>query len=90
MIDPTVIPARLRRIIKPVIYACRELTAPLRLLPDFLIIGAQRSGTTFLYQNLARQSCIAPALTKEVHFFDVRFEKGLRWYQAYFPPGQAI
>jgi hypothetical protein len=57
----------------------------MRLLPDFLIIGAQRSGTTFLYNNLARQSCIAPALTKEVHFFDVRFEKGARWYRAYFP-----
>jgi hypothetical protein len=57
----------------------------MRLLPDFLIIGAQRSGTTFVYSNLARQSCIAPALTKEVHFFDVYFEQGTRWYQRFFP-----
>jgi hypothetical protein len=85
MITPTAIPRSLRRMIKPVVYAYRELTSGMRLLPDFLIIGAQRSGTTFLYNSLISKPEIAPALTKEVHFFDVSFEKGPRWYQAFFP-----
>jgi len=85
MIDPAAIPRPMRRLIRPMVYAYCKLTAGLRLLPGFLIIGAQRSGTTFLYNNLIRQPGIARALTKEIHFFDVRFEKGARWYQAYFP-----
>jgi hypothetical protein len=85
IMNPAAIPRPLRRMLKPVVYAYRELTAGMRVLPDFLIIGAQRSGTTFLYNSLIRQPAIAPALTKEVHFFDVSFDKGPRWYQAFFP-----
>ena len=51
------------------------LTASLRVLPDFLIIGAQKSGTSSLYFNLRRHPQIRPAFTKEVHFFDNNFEK---------------
>jgi hypothetical protein len=85
MIDPTTIPRRLRRAIKPAVYGYRGLTAGLRMLPDFVIIGAQRAGTTYLYESLARHPDIAPALTKEVHFFDVWFGRGLRWYRSFFP-----
>jgi hypothetical protein len=85
MIDPTAIPRPLRRAIKPAMYAYRGLTAAMRVLPDFLIIGAQRCGTTYLYNGLAGHPCVAPALTKEVHFFDVWFAKGLRWYRSFFP-----
>jgi Sulfotransferase domain len=60
------------------------LTAPLRLLPDFIIIGAQKGGTTSLYHYLAQHPSVAPALKKEVHFFDSNFSKGLRWYRAQF------
>src|SRR5947199_6934794 len=63
----------------------RGITAPLRLLPDFLIIGTQRGGTTSLYHYLQAHPCIGPASTKEVHFFDMRFNKGLAWYRGHFP-----
>ena len=63
----------------------RLLTAGLRLLPRFVIIGAQRCGTTSLYNNLVKHPCVAPAFRKEVHFFDHNFEKGNRWYRAHFP-----
>ena len=65
----------------------RGLTCPIRLLPDFLIIGAQKGGTTSLYNYLQAQSCIASAERKEVHFFDRRsnLNKGLAWYQGHFP-----
>ena len=57
----------------------------MRLLPDFLIIGTQRGGTTSLYQYLQAHSFIRPATTKEVHFFDRRFHKGAAWYRGHFP-----
>ena len=63
----------------------RILTGKLRIAPDFIIIGAQRGGTTSLYNNLNRHLCVAPALKKEVHFFDVNFNKGTDWYKAHFP-----
>ena len=63
----------------------RGVTSPLRLLPDFLLIGAQRGGTTSLYQYLQALSCIGPASTKEVHYFDRKFNKSLAWYQGHFP-----
>jgi hypothetical protein len=60
-------------------------------LPDFIIIGAQKCGTTFLYDELAKHACIAPAITKEIHFFDFKFNRGVDWYRACFaqPRGQA-
>lgn len=61
------------------------LTARLRLLPDFIIIGAQKCGTTSLYQYLGQHPAIAPALKKEVHFFDSNFDRGVQWYRAHFP-----
>ncbi|MBN1661653.1 MAG: sulfotransferase domain-containing protein [Anaerolineae bacterium] len=55
-------------------------------MPDFVIIGAQRCGTTSLYNYLVASCNVLPAFRKEVHFFDKRFARGLLWYQAYFPP----
>lgn len=49
-------------------------------LPDFVVIGAQRSGTTSLYRYLDRHPDIFMAPTKEVHFFDRHFENGVAWY----------
>jgi len=63
----------------------RLATAPLRTLPDFLIIGAQKSGTTFLYQLLVQHPRVKPAFAKEVHYFDLNFGKGDNWYRSYFP-----
>jgi hypothetical protein len=63
----------------------RFVTRGLRVLPDFLIIGAQRCGTTSLYRYLAKHPCVAPSFTKEVHFFDNDFVRGEGWYRAHFP-----
>jgi hypothetical protein len=64
----------------------RGLTSPIRLLPDFLIIGAQKGGTTSLYNYLQAHPSIASAARKEVHFFDRRsnLTKGLTWYRGHF------
>ncbi len=54
-------------------------------LPDFVIIGGKKCGTTFLYHLLSRHPHVAPATKKEVHYFDTRFDKGTDWYRSNFP-----
>ncbi len=63
----------------------RIATAHLRRLPDFVIIGAQRGGTTSLYRSLTEHPDVGAALRKEVHFFDRYHANGLDWYRAHFP-----
>lgn len=54
-------------------------------LPSFLVIGAQRSGSTFLHDTLtARTSAQCSPLQKEVHYFDNKFYKPLDWYARFF------
>lgn len=63
----------------------RVWTHSMRRLPDFVVIGANGSGTTSFYWNLARHPAILPTATKEVHFFDRHWQDGLDWYRAHFP-----
>ena len=63
----------------------RGITFPIRLLPDFLIIGTQRGGTTSLHRYLDAHPCVGPAANKDLHFFDRRYHKGLAWYRGHFP-----
>lgn len=74
-----------RRAIRSIDSIARRSTAALRLRPDFVIIGAQRSGTTSLYNYLAQHPCVAPARRKEIHYFDLSFDRGERWYTSHFP-----
>jgi hypothetical protein len=54
--------------------------------PEFLIIGAQKCGTSSLYHNLCQHPHIRSARQKEIHFFDDHYDKGLNWYRSHFPP----
>jgi Sulfotransferase domain len=62
-----------------------HLTRRGRVLPDFLIIGTQRGGTTSLYKYLVRHPSLAHALTKELRFFDLHYDRGIDWYRSRFP-----
>ncbi|MEU8245265.1 sulfotransferase domain-containing protein [Nonomuraea sp. NPDC048916] len=63
-----------------------RFTSAARLLPAFLIMGAQRCGTTSLYRALAQHPLLLkPVLHKGVHYFDVGYSHQLSWYQAHFP-----
>jgi len=53
--------------------------------PAFIILGAQKSGTTSLYRYLAAHPSVKPALRKEIHFFDLNFDRGWNWYLKHFP-----
>jgi hypothetical protein len=76
---------RLPPVLKQAAKAPRVLTARMRLLPDFLIIGAQRCGTTSLQRYVIHHPCVAPSFRKEVHFFDRNLRKGITWYRGHFP-----
>lgn len=63
----------------------RQLTAPLRGLPSVLIIGAQKSGTTSLFKYLVQHPDVLRPLSKEVHYFDFHYFRGVKWYRGRFP-----
>ena len=61
-------------------------------LPDFLIIGAQKSGTTWLADQLSLHPGVFMA-PEEIHYFDKaqNFSRGIAWYAEHFEaakPGQ--
>lgn len=75
-----------RRAVKGASRAYTVPTIPMRALPDFLIIGTQRGGTTSLYRYLEQHPAVLPAvLNKGIHFFDTNYEKGPSWYRSHFP-----
>lgn len=54
------------------------------MLPNFLIIGSMRSGTSALARGLAEHPDVFIARGKELHFFDYYFDRGLEWYESAF------
>lgn len=54
--------------------------------PSFIIIGAMKSATSTLYEQLRRQPGIFMPILKEPNFFsdDAQFAKGMSWYSALF------
>jgi hypothetical protein len=55
-------------------------------LPNFLVIGAQRAGTTLLHHILnLHPEVYVPQRRKEIHYFDWYFERGPEWYATFFP-----
>lgn len=54
------------------------------MLPNFLIIGAPRAGTTWLAKIFYNHPDIYIPFEKELHFFDKHYEKGLAYYESFF------
>ena len=66
--------------------ATGRLTASARMTPSFLIVGAQRCGTTSMYKTLAQHPMVLPAvLHKGAHYFDTGYGHGPAWYRGHFP-----
>ena len=61
------------------------ITSPLRVLPDFFVIGPGRTGTTSLYHYLDQHPSLSKSAYDELGFFDVNFHLGLNWYRSLFP-----
>jgi hypothetical protein len=52
--------------------------------PDFIIIGAQKCGTSTIFKHLGKHPEIKLPRKKELHFFDENYSLGLDWYLRYF------
>ena len=61
------------------------LTKSLHTSPTFLIIGAAKCGTSSLYDYLMQHPSVGGSLTKQIHFFDRYYDRGLDWYKVCFP-----
>ena len=82
----SVLPRPARRAVRKGGRRFGHLTARFRLLPDYLIIGAQRAGTTSLFKYLVQHPAVGrPFLGKGAHFFDTNYSADLDAYRAYFP-----
>ena len=51
------------------------------MLPNFIGVGTQRAGTTWLYNCLKQHPDIYMSTPKELHFFYVHYENGIEWYK---------
>ena len=63
----------------------RILTSPIRRMPDFLIIGAQKCGTTSLFDFLIQHPNIGKPHKKEISYFSYKYFRGTNWYKSFFP-----
>lgn len=78
---------RLRRAASRTLVRVIQPTHRARMLPGFLIVGAQRCGTTSMFHVLSQHPAVSPPIRrkKELHFFDNEYDRGLAWYQSQFP-----
>jgi Sulfotransferase domain len=79
------IPEPARAVLRNVVWAYGRATAAARPLPGFLILGAQKAGTTALYAYLRRHPGIGGPSWKEVSYFDRHYARGTDWYRGNFP-----
>src|SRR5262249_56221127 len=84
--DPKALNPGLKQAARLALVAARLPTSRARILPSFLIVGAQRCGTTSLSRQLDEHPAVfGSVLHEEVHFFDVSYRPGLSWYRCHFP-----
>jgi hypothetical protein len=56
-----------------------------RRAPGFVILGAQKAGTSALYRYLLKHPDVTGAAVKETHYFDRHYDRGSHWYLSQFP-----
>lgn len=82
----------MQKLTREITFHIRRLSARKRVLPDFVIAGTQKGGTTSLYSYLEQHPQLHPSLKKEIRFFDGRknsksdvYHKEELYYRAHFP-----
>jgi hypothetical protein len=64
--------------------ACRRMSAGSRSLPDFLVIGSQKAGTSSLARYFTDHPDVFWPKRRELHYFDWSYDRSLSWYRAWF------
>jgi Sulfotransferase domain len=65
--------------------AVRRATSSARVRPTYLVIGAQKAGTSSLHHYLSQNPAVLTARVKEVQYFTKYYARGEGWYRAQFP-----
>lgn len=83
---PTVPASTLGTLATAALTTAATWTAPWRVVPDYLLVGAKRCGTTSLQAALSQHPCVlGPHRGKGTHFFDQNYAKGESWFRAHYP-----
>jgi hypothetical protein len=61
------------------------MTSPARILPDFILIGAAKCGTTSLYNYLSQHPMVHTPSIKETDFFNKKYQRGELYYRSFYP-----
>ena len=72
-------------LLRNLVWTYGRATSFARPLPQFLILGAQKAGTTALYAYLRWHPDITGPSWKEVSYFDRHYRRGTSWYRGNFP-----
>ncbi len=69
-----------------------QATSSQRALPDFVIFGASRCGTTSLFEYLIQHPLVVGPATKEINFAQSvhNYRRGAKWYRSWFPRTSAL
>lgn len=79
-------PHRVKTLGRAVSVRVGTATSGQRQLPGFVMVGAQRAGTTSLYRALMSHPQVHSAnYHKGVNYFDVNYHRDFSWYRGHFP-----
>src|SRR5690348_13614582 len=79
------IPGFLKNAYRFMVVLFRYPLARFRALPNFIIIGVQKGGTSTLFELLKEHPHIQTSVFKEVHYYDFQYQRGKKWYRSFFP-----
>ena len=80
------LPQPVQRAVRASYVAVGRATAEARVLPDTIVVGAQRCGTTSLFRALSQHpNVIRPTFNKGINYFDLNYHRGTSWYAGHFP-----
>ena len=72
------------------LFELRRMRPVARAMPHFIVIGAQKSGTSSMFSYLRQHPQIMRPIYKEPYFFDRHYHHGLGWYGCNFPSRATI
>lgn len=85
-----VAPDSMKEMSRPGFRAVARATVGVRALPDFLVIGTKRGGTTSMIKYLRKHPAVLPMWpgvenAKKTFYFDENYHRGDKWYRSHFP-----
>ncbi len=54
------------------------------VLPTFLYIGAEKAGSTWIYEALSEHPEVFVTFVKDIDFFNKHYDRGMEWYASFF------